>query len=123
MGLPGAATDGYFTVGDISNDNPNTEISATTTVALLSPVPIGNGATQLQASLVEIQINDLAGSFVNGSLRDQELTILHELGHAIYDLYGPLGTGVLGANYAIQPDARNSTLSQANTNKVKEACP
>jgi RHS repeat-associated protein len=38
---------------------------------------------------VEIVINNFAGSFVTGSARDQAVTILHELGHAMNELFGP----------------------------------
>ena len=113
---------GFFSVGPIRNDNLNTVISATTTPVLFNPVSIRNGATQLQTSVVEIEINDLQGSFVNGSAADQEVTIVHELGHAIYDLYGPLGTNVLGNSYGIQPDGGNVSQSEANTDGVKKAC-
>lgn len=35
----------------------------------------------------EITINDTAGVFVNGSLQDQTVLILHELGHAMNDIF------------------------------------
>jgi hypothetical protein len=118
---------GSFVVTDIS-DASGYVTSATAQVAEFRPVDIGNNATQLQAATVLIRINALAGNFANGSLADQRTTILHELGHAIYHLYGPLGSQALGASYSIQPDVINgdpnktAELSQANQARIMEAC-
>ena len=111
-----------FEIGDVLNDNPGTVISATATVSTLKPVDIGNGATQLQNASVLVTINSLAGSFTGRSASDQRTTVLHELGHAIYDLYGPGGKNILSADYAIKPDARDVKMSETNTNKIKEVC-
>jgi RHS repeat-associated protein len=115
--------DGTIQVSAIPNNNKGTVLSAITTVAATSQVGIGNGATQTQNSQVLITINDLQGTFSGGSAYDQQTTLLHELGHAIYDLFGPGGAGLLSGSYGIQPDGSNTALSEANTAKIEAVCP
>ncbi len=95
---------------------------ATTSIASSSFVAIGNGATQLQAQTVSITLNSLPGGFLSESLYAQGVTLLHELGHTIYDLFGPSGTGQLGSSYPIQPDFNNTKASMANTNAIQKHC-
>ena len=64
---------------------------------------------------VQITVNNIAGSFVTGNPSNWTVTVLHELGHAYWDLYGP-GTS------AIQPDANSVSVSQANTALVQKTC-
>ena len=111
-----------FEIGDIFEESPGQVTSATTTVSLWSWVDIGNGAQQKQATAVDVTINELAGSFVSGGGDSQKMTILHEMGHAIYDLYGPSGSGLLSTDYAIQPDKKDLKKSEANTKKINEVC-
>jgi hypothetical protein len=101
-------------VNDIQSQ-PGQVTSATTTGANWYKVDIGNGATQLRAGFVQITINDLAGTFVSGSPEDQAVTLLHELGHAFADLYGPGST-------SIQDDATSLATSIANSNLVRTTC-
>ena len=95
---------------------------ATTSIASSAFVDIGNGAQQLQAQTVSITLNTLSGGFLSESLYQQGVTLLHEIGHAIYDLFGPSGTGQLGSSYPIQPDANNTTASMNNTNAIQKHC-
>jgi hypothetical protein len=80
-----------------------------------SASPIGNGATQILYSGVLITINDLAGTFVNGNTLSQAVTLLHELGHAYDDMYGPGST-------LIQSDSTSTAQSMANTALVQQKC-
>lgn len=68
---------------------------------------------------VTITINTAAGSFVNGSADDQTVTILHELGHAIADLFGPSASMVKSDNESTQ---QGRDQSAANTKLIKERC-
>jgi hypothetical protein len=67
----------------------------------------------------EITINDIAGSFVTGSLQDWAVTILHELGHAMNDIFGPNTS-------QIQDDGTNVPnhvqISMGNTAKIEQDC-
>jgi uncharacterized protein YqfA (UPF0365 family) len=82
-------------------------------------VDIGIGTSQLKATGVSITINDLQGSFVNGTPIDQAVTVLHGLGHAFVDLWG------IGAS-AIKPDGKtvpdHVQVSMDNTALIKEKC-
>jgi hypothetical protein len=64
---------------------------------------------------VQITVNNIAGSFVTGNPNDWAVTVLHELGHAYWDLYGS-GTS------KIQPDSASVSVSQANTALVQKKC-
>ena len=121
QGLTATHQYGAISFGAITPE-PGTVTSATTVVASSAPVDIGNGAQQLPAQTVNITLNTLAGNFVSGSLYDEGVTLLHEIGHTIYDLFGPLGTRQLGSQYPIQPDAHNVKASEANTNAVEKHC-
>jgi hypothetical protein len=64
-----------LTIGPIKSPT-GTTISATTGgTTVVTANGTFNGA--------EIKINDIAGTFVTGSLNDQIVTLLHELGHAV----------------------------------------
>lgn len=80
---------GSIAVGDITS-RPGTVTSATTTPGIIQ----SGGSTQNAAYIL---INDLAGTYRTGTFEDQVVTLLHELGHAVNDIFGP-GTSV------IQPD-------------------
>jgi hypothetical protein len=66
-----------------------------------------------------IRVNYLAGNFVNGG-SSARTAVLHELGHAIYMLYGSLGNNMLSESYGVQPkvdpnsQSKTATRSQAN---------
>ena len=97
---------------------PGTVTSARTDgLGPLTSIPLPNPPdTFIQVySFVDIVLNDTAGSFVTGTANDQVVTILHELGHAYWDLFGQ-GTS------AILPDGTSTTQSEANTAKIKKDC-
>jgi hypothetical protein len=60
-------------------------------------------------------VNDLAGTFVTGSTQSQAVTLLHELGHAYDDMYGPASTLIVS-------DAGSTAQSMANTALVQKNC-
>ena len=68
---------------------------------------------------VQITVNNSAGSFFSGNVNDWAVTILHELGHAYWDLYGP-------STSAIQPDGPSIPdgvqISENNTKLIKKDC-
>jgi RHS repeat-associated protein len=101
-------------IGDITSA-PGTVTSATTVGTGPIPVPIGDGATQILYSGVVITINDLAGTFITGNTQSQAVTLLHELGHAYDDMYGPTST-------LIESDAGSTAQSMANTALVQKNC-
>ena len=104
---------GYFAINNIDS-SPGTVVSATTQASGYSTVPI-DGGFQSQATSVTITINDLAGYFVGNNLVDQAATIIHELGHAFYDLPSLGGSLIL-------PDAGNVSQSEANQALVMQTC-
>ena len=101
-------------IGNIQSA-PGYFTSATTVGTGPYQAPIGNGATQLLYTGVLITINDLAGTFVSGNTQSQAITLLHELGHAYDDMYGPASTLILS-------DAGNPAQSMANTALVTQKC-
>jgi RHS repeat-associated protein len=108
-----AQIDNSFTFGEITAP-PGTVTSATTKgKGNTSPW----GSTDVIFSSVEIKLNNTTAgaSFVDGNLSDWTVTILHELGHAAYDLYGPQAS-------KITPDTGNTALSEANTRLIREKC-
>jgi hypothetical protein len=63
-----------------------------------------------------ITINDLQGSFVTGNWKNQVVTLLHELGHAMNDIFGA-GTSLVG------PDSQtNVGASVNNTKLITDVC-
>ncbi len=86
---------GEIIVTSIAEKAANTQTSATTEISGYTTVEIGPQSYQQQASSVLIKINDPKGDFVTGDTGSESDTVLHELGHAIYDLYGPAGKGIL----------------------------
>jgi hypothetical protein len=104
---------GFFVINNIDSP-PGQEVSATTQVASWANVPV-DGGFQLQATSVIITINDLAGNFVGSDATAQAATIIHELGHAFYDLPALGGSSIL-------PDAGNVSKSEANQALVMKKC-
>ena len=106
-----AQIDNSFTFGSIDSKD-GTVTSATTT---------GNGQVMYGAiplnTSVTIKLNNRSpgASFVSGDVNDWAATILHELGHAVYDLYGAYAS-------KITPDGEDTALSEANTKLIKEKC-
>jgi hypothetical protein len=66
---------------------------------------------------VVIRVNNTSpgSSFVSGNVNDWATTILHELGHAYWDLCGA-GTS------KITPDGTDTKASEANTGLIKSKC-
>jgi len=90
----------------------NTVTSATTS----GNGPVGYGSGTVFTSVTIVVNNTTQGaSFVSGSLNDWTTTILHELGHAIYDLYGTPADQIV-------PDSGNTAQSEANTALIKQKC-
>jgi hypothetical protein len=69
----------------------------------------------LVSQSVLITVNNVVGSFVMQGSSAWAVTILHELGHAYWDLYGP-GTS------QITPDGTSVQASEANTKLVQSKC-
>lgn len=88
----------------------------------MGQVSIGVDTFQQQIVGVTIVLNDAAGSFVTSNQSTQAVTLLHELSHAIYDLYGPLGKNTLPSEFGITPDNRDPKLSMANTAAIDKHC-
>ena len=106
-----------FKFGYIASNGPNTVTSATTQgVGVGNQIAQDGGYVNLYASVV-ITLNNTSSdaTFVSGSGYDQTVTLLHELGHAFWDLWGP-GTSL------IQPDAGSTAASMANTSLIKAVC-
>lgn len=99
----------------LKNLPANTVVNATT--APLSIVTAG-GATQAAA---EVTINDLAGDYVNGSSDSsaQLVTMLHELGHAMNDIFGPNTSGIAPDGASVP---NGWQISMGNTQLVDTAC-
>jgi hypothetical protein len=109
---------GAIVPDDIPNQLLNGRVivtSATTTVTGYTAVPIGAGATQLQPSTVQITINDIYGYFATGDVTNSAITLLHELGHAYYDLPALGGSPIL-------PDNGNLKQSRANQQTIAKDC-
>jgi hypothetical protein len=101
-----------LTVGPIKSP-AGTTISATTGgTTLVTANGTFNGA--------EIKINDVAGAFVTGSLNDQIVTLLHELGHAINFIDGPGTSQIVNDGSAL--GAAGIQASMNNTALVKQNC-
>jgi RHS repeat-associated protein len=99
----GAGGYGSIKVGPIPPPkNPNQTINATTGIIPTSQTVI-------------IMINSSAGDFVNGTTQQQAITLLHELGHAEWDIFGKNAS-------KIKPDGSSTGTSLDNTWKVKTTC-
>ena len=73
---------------------------------------------------VVIKLNNLSSqaTFVSGTAYDQAVTVLHELGHAYWDLYG-IGTSAITPDYdPTKTAAENLAASEDNTNRVVQKC-
>jgi len=112
----GIGNRGSITIGDIPPSGPNLVTSANTTPGVSS-----NSQTGQTSNTAYILINDLAGVFVNGTAsfpataQNQAITLLHELGHAVWDIFG-------GGSSQIKPDHNKPGTSLDNTWKVKRKC-
>ena len=109
---------GYFALNVINSVDPDTITSAQVDQDGFRTVDIGNGATQL-FPVIRITINIQAGVFTGTSAVDQAAVVIHELGHAYVDLFGPTAS-------AIKPDGVNVSdhvkVSEGNTKTVKDNC-
>ena len=105
-------TYGSVSVGDISS------ASGTTTSATTTPGVINYGGGYMQ-NAAYIQFNDLAGVFVTGNAIDQAIAVLHELGHAMNDIFGT-GTSVIQQDGKSVPNGVQ--LSMDNTSLIETTC-
>jgi hypothetical protein len=105
-----------FTFSGIPN-NGKYVTSAITKGLGSAAVSVGNGATIAVNVSVQIILNNSSGgsAFVSGNVNDWAITLLHELGHVYWDLYGP-GTS------SILPDHGNPAQSLANTALIGKDC-
>jgi hypothetical protein len=107
----GIGNRGSITIGDIPPEYPGQVINATTSGSVVNGV---NWAT--------IEINDLAGVFVNGTSsfpatpQNQAITLLHELGHAVWNIFGD------GSTKIKKDGGKNPGPSLDNTWQVKTKC-
>jgi RHS repeat-associated protein len=74
-----------------------------------------NAQTSLNNGNLEIDISDVAGSFLDGTVQDQAITLLHEIGHAMNDLFGNGTSGIVNGD-----DAAKTNIG--NTNNVIKDC-
>jgi RHS repeat-associated protein len=112
---------GKITFGPIS---PPVTISGTTAVVSAETqshtyTTQFGGITTSVTTTITMNFNNKEGTFVTGSLFDQTVTLLHELGHAMKNLL-PYGSS------QVLPDDPNSTggqdQSKANTQLIKDKC-
>jgi hypothetical protein len=106
----------YFNFAQIPNSG-NFVTSATTKGFGSKIVPIGNGATMTVNAGVIITLNNTTGgtAFVSGNQNDWAITLLHELGHVYWDLYGPNTSGIV-------PDGDSGQQSIDNTKLIQKDC-
>jgi len=106
------------------------DIYGQTAFGLFNVTAIQNGNNATESSItfngtpgIEIDINDLPGSSFNPTANNvifgtsaitQAVTVLHELGHAMYDLFG--------VGQIATPDGGNVPLSNANTQLIQKNC-
>jgi hypothetical protein len=108
-----AGMNGPSQYGSISPGSINGRDNATTT-----PVTYNNSVTT--AMIVDIVLNDIPGTtFGAGNVEAQAITLLHELGHAFYDIFGPTST-------LIRPDGNSvpngAGISAQNTTNILNLC-
>ncbi len=104
---------GYGTIAAGAIDS----LSGTVTNAQTTPGTSQDANGGPVTGFAEIVLNDVAGSsFVTGTTSDQVLTILHELGHAMDDIFGS------GTNLFINTDGGNTTLSKMNDDLIRQFC-
>ena len=101
---------GSISIGDL--DSPH----GTTVSAQVQPGVVANAQGVVQNGAAYMTINDLAGSFVTGTPQSQVVTLLHELGHAMNDVFGA-GTSLIrddgqGVHNGTQISMDNSALVQ-----------
>jgi hypothetical protein len=109
--LFGSLVQDDLTIGPIVSP-PGTTVSATTEgTTLVTPNGTFPGA--------EIKINDVAGTFVTGTLNDQIVTLLHEFGHAVNFIDGA-GTSQIVDDGPSVPGGVQKSMD--NTALVKQDC-
>ena len=108
---------GNFVYGAIPSEAGTVTSATTAGVGRANTVPASDGTVLAVSASVVITLNNTGAgaSFVSGDTRDQAITLLHELGHAIVDLYGP------GAS-TIVPDGSSTPTSIRNTKTVQNVC-
>ena len=76
------------------------------------------------AASVTITVNNITpgAAFVSGSANDWATLIMHELGHAYWDLYGPGTSKITPDGPNAPPGVNGVEASEANTALVKDKC-
>ena len=110
MGIGNYGTIGF---GDIASP-PGTVVSATTTPVVAIPQQGGPAYSE-----ADILINDLAGTFVTGNSRSQMITILHELGHAMNDIFGAGTSKIVDDGTGV---TNGISKSEHNTALIRKDC-
>jgi len=100
------------TVAPIRSPQGTTVSATTTPTTLVTSNGTFNGA--------EITINDVAGTFVTGTLNDEIVTLLHELGHAVNDIYGNGTSQIVSDGESLGPAGIQASID--NTALVKKNC-
>ncbi len=102
---------GGITAGPIAPPQPGLIVNASTT-----PGEVQNAQGNVVSNFAEIILNDTQGTFVTGNLQSQIVTLLHELGHAMNDIFGP------GTNSFNQNDYANVKASGGNDQMIIDNC-
>ena len=110
--LMSGTTYGSITVGPIPLGSSNLIVNASTT---LETIASQSGATQIGAL---ITINDGQGDYVSGDPKQQAVTLLHELGHAMNGTFGPGTSGITTDSIS----GNGPSLSHQNIETVEVAC-
>ncbi|MGO4880477.1 MAG: RHS repeat-associated core domain-containing protein [Bryobacteraceae bacterium] len=106
----------FDSIADQSNPNGTVTVTSAITAGVGSQtLPLPQGATITVSQSVQITVNNTNGDFVTGGPNAWAATILHELGHAYWDLYG-IGTS------KIIPDGTNPARSQKNQALIEKDC-
>jgi hypothetical protein len=84
-------------------------------------IPIANNGQLGVSASVVIRINNTTqgASFLSDNVNDWAATILHELGHAYWDLYGPGTSKIIPDGPSV---TNGSALSEQNNNLIKTTC-
>jgi len=112
---------GHFSFEAIGTFEAGYKVNAKIEELKNKAIDIGQGATQLVTTSVNITLSTSEGNFVeNGySDTDRAVTIIHELGHAFAMMYGPGGS-------LIKPDGPyvlgGAAISVKNSALVREKC-
>jgi hypothetical protein len=103
----------YGSIGvGILPQSPGTIVSANE-----QGLTIASGGTTQQGAI--ITLNTAAGTYVNGNIFSQTVTLLHELGHAMNSIFGNGTSGVLNDGSGVP---NGNQISMNNTNEIGDIC-